>query len=253
MKIRAIILTVFFALLTLGNAAYADSSLKTAGADIKGAIERDYTAYYADTLEAQKENFHSSNRVSFLEATLGEGIAYYQANIHGESLSHELIGYKFPLYLEGTQVAVIDATFESGAWKIFNISNNDNFSNTIKRIESEYAKDGTLELIDDKRYNLNYLYINTAVNEEYINLTNNESISPTEIMSVVSQSESSFNNSNRNSNDGAILVGGGQNVSSADNHTSLFLPILLFGLSLIFAVPLIVIATQRKRASVTLR
>ncbi|MFD2879922.1 hypothetical protein ACFTAO_34395 [Paenibacillus rhizoplanae] len=205
MKIRAIILTVF-ALLTLGNAAYADSSLKTAGADIKGAIERDYTAYYADTLEAQKENFHSSNRVSFLEATLGEGIAYYQANVHGESLSHELIGYKFPLYLEGTQVAVIDATFESGAWKIFLISAIMMiFGNTIKRIESEYAKDGTLELIDDKRYNLNYLYINTAVNEEYINLTNNESISPTEIMSVVSESESSFNNSNRNSNDGAIF------------------------------------------------
>lgn len=249
MKIRAIILTVCFALLTLGNAAYADSGLETAGVDIKGAIERDYTDFYADTLEAQKDNFHGSDRASFHEATLGEGIAFYQVSVYGDSLSHELTGYKFPIYLEETQVALINATFESGTWKILNISNDDDFDNIIKQMESEYARNGKFELIDDKRYNLNYFYINNTINEEYINLTNNKSISPTEIIRVVNESADSFNNLNRNSNDRAILVGGGPNVSHSDNQTSLFLPIILFGLSLFFAVPLIVIATQRRRAS----
>lgn len=251
MKIRAIILTVLFALFTLGNAVYADSSLETAGADIKGAIAREYTEYYADTLDAQKTSFHGSDNASFHEATLGEGVAYYQVNVHGDSLSHELTGYKFPLYLEGTQVAVIDATFESGAWKIFNISNHDDFDSAIKRIESEYAGNGKFELIDDKRYNLNYVYTNSTISEEYINLTNDESISPAEILNVISESVDSLNNLNRNSNDGVILVGGGPNVSPSDNQTSLLLPIILFGLSLVFAVPLIAIATQRRRASGT--
>lgn len=119
-------------------------------------------------------------------------------------------------------------------------------------VEAEYAGNGKFELIDDKRYNLNYVYTNSAINEEYINLTNDESISPAEILNVISESVDSLNNLNRNSNDGVILVGGGPNVSPSDNQTSLLLPIILFGFSLAFAVPLIAIATQRRRASGTL-
>ncbi|MFD1908319.1 hypothetical protein ACFSQ7_36490 [Paenibacillus rhizoplanae] len=69
---------------------------------------------------------------------------------------------------------MIEATLESGAWTIYNISNHNDFDNTVKRLEAEYAGKGTVELIDDKRYELDYLYINNEVNETYIDLTNEQ-------------------------------------------------------------------------------
>ncbi|ETT79744.1 MULTISPECIES: hypothetical protein [Paenibacillus] len=250
MKIRALLLTAVLALSLAGNAAYADSGLEKAGAEIKGAIEQEYKEYYADSLEAQKDNFHGTGKTSFHEATLGEGIPYYQLNVHDNSISHEMAGYKFPLYLEEAQVGVIEATLESGAWTIYNISNHNDFDNTVKRLEAEYAGKGTVELIDDKRYELDYLYINNEVNETYIDLTNEQNISPSEVRDAVSESADALNSMNRNSNEGAILVGGGHHAASSDGgHNSLITAIVLFGLSLVFAVPLVISAVQRRRAS----
>lgn len=250
LKTRVIILTILFAMITLGNAAYADSGLEKADAAITNAIQEEFKQFYAESLESQKSEFHGEGKVSFREATLGEGIAYYKLNVQGDEVSHELFGYKFPLYLEGEQVAVVDATSESGVWKIFNISNHNNFDNTIKQLESDYANQGKIELIDDKRYDLNYLYTENANNEEYINLTNNENVTPTEIMNMVNDSTDASNDVQQKTRDGAILVGGGSNLSaSTSSHTSLLQPTILFGLSLLFAIPVFVLMIKKRKAT----
>jgi hypothetical protein len=253
LKTRTIILTILFAMLTLGNAAYADSGFEKADAAITNAIQEEYSQFYAESLESQKSEFHGDGKVSFHEATLGEGIAYYKLDVQGDEVSHELLGYKFPLYLEGEQVAVVDATSESGVWKIFNISNHNDFDNTIKQLESDYANQSKIELIDDKRYDLNYLY--TQNNEEYINLTNDGNITPTEIMNIINESTKSSNNvSQQNTRDGAILVGGSSNLSaSTSSHTSLLQPIILFGLSLLFAIPVFVLMIRKRKATSKLK
>lgn len=72
MKIRALLLTAVLALSLAGNAAYADSGLEKAGAEIKGAIEQEYKEYYADSLEAQKNNFHGTGKQAFMRPLWGK-------------------------------------------------------------------------------------------------------------------------------------------------------------------------------------
>lgn len=248
MKIRAMISTVVLALLLAGNAAYADADIEKAGAGVRGAIEQEFIGGYADSLDAQKDNFHGKGKSSFHEATVGEGVPYYQLNVSGESLTPEWIGYKFPLYLDGTQVAVIEATQESGTWKIFNISNHNDFQSTLERLKAAEAGDSAARLIDDKRYEFNYLYTNDAGNERYIDLANDQDISPSEIMDVIIESSES-SQMNRNSTGGAILVGGSHQISASAAGDTFFLPAVLFGLSLAFAVPVVVYFIRRRRAA----
>lgn len=248
MKIRAMISTVALALMLAGNAAYADADIEKAGAGVKGTIEQEFVEGYADSLDAQKDSFHGNGKSSFHEATVGEGVPYYQLNVSGESLTPEWTGYKFPLYLDGTQVAVIEATKDSGTWEILNISNHNDFQSTLERLEAAEAGDGAARLIDDKRYELNYIYTNDAGNERYIDLDNDQDISPSEIMDVITESSES-SQLNRNSTDGAILVGGGHPISVPEAGYTFFLPAVLFGLSLAFAIPVVVYFIRRRRAA----
>lgn len=67
MKIRAIILTILFALFTLGNVVYADSSLETAGADIKGRLLGNIQSIMLILLKPRRLAFTAATKQAFMK------------------------------------------------------------------------------------------------------------------------------------------------------------------------------------------
>lgn len=245
MKASTVILSILFFLFTMQNISYANSGLEKAGIDIHSIIEADYKLRYADSLEKQKNEFGVNSNANFQEATIGEGIIYYKINLNKDTLSHEIVGYKFPLYLKGDQVAVIDTRLISGSWKIFDISNLNNFDSTIKKLESDFANYGELELIEDVRYKLNLLYFKKT--DHYINLKNNKPISSNAVKDIVSDlSDSKYLDSNTENT--AKLVGSDYDNNTSGHKTSIIIPIVLFGLSLLFAIPLLITIINKRKS-----
>ncbi|MNB95708.1 hypothetical protein D3C81_1176850 [compost metagenome] len=111
-----------------------------ADSDIKTAIEADFQQHYADTLDAYKADFNTNGDITFHKAMIGEGIEYYKIANYGGDEPLEFAGYKFPLYLSGKQVCVIDATNESGEWKISNISNHADFDKKLNQIRLFHSR-----------------------------------------------------------------------------------------------------------------
>lgn len=247
MKVSTVILTTLVTLFTFWSTAYANSGFEIAGEEIKNIIEKEYKLKYADSLNDQKKEFHVNNNANFHEATIGAGISYFQLDLHEDILSHKIVGYKFPLFFEGKQVAVVNTRLKSGSPKIFDVSNSNNSDREIKKLESEYANNDKLELIDDERFKLNLLYVKKGSSEQYINLSNNEKISSKDIKETISQLTDS--NAHPNIDNSDETVGTGVDTDSSSQKDFSILPIILFGLSLLFAIPVLVMFIKKRKAS----
>lgn len=237
MKQYTIALLILVSLLVFNSSVYANTVIELADSEIKTAIEADYQQHYADTLDVYKESFNTQANISFHEAALGDGIAFYKISAVEGSNSLQFAGYKFPLYLNGKQVCIIDATTEFGQWKISNISNHSDFEKKFSQMKAinSTKEQAQIRYIDDRSYDAQYAYINDSTGERYIELNTNKSFSPKEFLNKVENIKN--NPSLKIKADGTLRTGFGGEYPTETKNTLIIQVTLLFTLGVMFLVP----------------
>ncbi|WP_342421619.1 hypothetical protein [Paenibacillus sp. FSL E2-0178] len=244
MKRYAMAMLILFSMLICSGSVYASTDFEKADSSIKEIILSDYQLHYADTLESHKDSFHGLKNTVFHDATLGEGIAFYRIADLSDISSLEFAGYKFPLYLDGKQVAVIEANNDTGEYKIFNISNQDDFDRKLKQAITQYKGKGQIQLIDDKHYNINSVYINDEADKHYIDLNTNKLSTPKELNNKLNELNDSFYKTNTEDMGAAVVgLGGG---ALQQPKTSILLPVVLSVLGMLFLTPLALLLFNKR-------
>ncbi|MGG3284102.1 hypothetical protein [Paenibacillus solani] len=125
---------------------------------IKKYIENDFKQNYVESLNSLKSEYGVSEQDNFNDAQLSDGIAYYNLS-DDNSNSFEFEGYIFSIEIQGEDVGTIYSNEDSGTWKIFRISNENNISDSVEKIESSIQQNDKVKLINDIRYQVNAIYI----------------------------------------------------------------------------------------------
>lgn len=225
----------------------SNKSFEYADVKIKQEIRSDFLSNYADTLDSIGD-FQQNTSGSYHSAKLGEGIAFYKIEVTENSISTQFAGYKFPLYLENQQAGVIDAVYESGEWKVLNISNDNQFERKLERIKAKSNGSAKLKLIEDKRYKADSAYISDTLGERFIDLNSDKVITKTEFDQKIKSNIASQANVKFSENE-AIPLGYGETPTS-EAKSNVLLSLVFLAIAIGFAISFIILKLKHRKETV---
>jgi len=239
-------LVVIIGLISFGGSIFSSSEFETADENIKAAIEADYHLRFADSLESQKEQFTENSTLE--DAQLGQGIAFNKISNDGSLV---LGGYQFPLNQSGKQIALIEATNESGKWEIYNISNVSELGENLAKAKTNSNGNAHFKLIDDKSHGIHAVLINDANGERVMDLKSNKTLTKQEFRDSINKIKS--DKAKNRIKDGVVQIGGTGSLSEASStttpsKTSLSLILLAVGIAVPIAYVAIRVKLRQKRS-----
>ncbi|PWV95183.1 hypothetical protein DFQ01_12918 [Paenibacillus cellulosilyticus] len=215
-----------------------DPQNQIADNSIKQSILTDYQQHYASSLDSAKSDFNGSSG-SFQNATLGNGIAYYQiADDHTDPFI--FAGYIFPIELDGKELGTVYANNDSGEWKIFRVNNVKDYTQSVNKAKSNVNTGDKTKVIDDMRYGISALYINGGDGEHIVDLHKGSDFKKkpySDFKNSIDKVRLDNQNMKSKTKDGAIQFGSGSvNVNNNDksNHTYIYL--LIAAVAFLFPV-----------------